>query len=338
MISSIALLLSMLAPDSVEKIRVVATLPDLRAIAQAVGGEWVDVVSLCAGKQDPHFVDPKPSFIVRLRDADLFFCNGLDLEIGWIPPLLESARNPRILPGAPGYFDASRFATIMEIPAGEITRAQGDVHPLGNPHYLLDPLNGLDVARALANKLRQLRPEQAKSFEENLARFQARLLSSLFGPDLVAIVGGEKLERLAREGELDRFLSQEHGEEKPLESKLGGWLGRMRVIRGTRVVAYHKTLSYLAHRFGLLVVGYVEPKPGIPPSPSYVAELIEQIKKDRVPFVLTHSFYEEQLPRRVAQSAGARVVVLPAAVDGVSEAKDYFSLFDAIVDRLTQGH
>lgn len=331
-----ATLVAISSASGEEKIRFVSTLTDLRAITEAVGGDLVEGSALCAGRQDPHFVDPKPTFLVRLREAELFVVNGLDLEIGWVPPLLDGARNPRLLRGAPGHLDASKSVPVLEIPAAGTTRAEGDVHPFGNPHYLLDPLNGLEAARAIAAKLRELRPASAEQIAARLRSFEKRLHEALFGADLVAQAGGEKLERLARSGELESFLQGAGAGAESRKTALGGWLRRAQPLQGQPVVAYHRNFSYLAQRFGFRVIGFVEPKPGIPPSPHHVADLAEAMKKAGATKILTHAFYDEQVPRHLAEKTGARAVVLPAAVEGVPEAKDYISFFDAILDRLTE--
>src|SRR5882762_1749708 len=157
------------------KIQIMTATTDLASLAQEVGGDKINVESIARGYQDPHFVDAKPSFLLKLRHADLLIVVGLELEIGWLPPLISQSTNPKIQVGAPGYFDASRFAKILEIPTGQVTRAEGDVHPLGNPHYWLDPENGLRIAKGIADKLAEMRPEDAAYFAQRYADFEQRL-------------------------------------------------------------------------------------------------------------------------------------------------------------------
>src|SRR5438045_4903489 len=157
------------------KLRIMTATTDLAALAQEIGGDKVDVESIARGYQDPHFVEAKPSFLLKLRKADLLIVVGLELEIGWLPPLITQSTNPKIQVGAPGYFDASRFAKILEIPTGVVTRAEGDVHPLGNPHYWLDPENGLRIAKGIADKMSQMRPDTAAYFAQPYDSFEQRL-------------------------------------------------------------------------------------------------------------------------------------------------------------------
>ncbi|MGH9868263.1 MAG: metal ABC transporter substrate-binding protein [Candidatus Polarisedimenticolia bacterium] len=315
-------------------IEVVATLPNQAAIAREVGGDLVKVTAIASGIQDPHFVDPKPSFIVLLRRADLLVVNGLDLEIGWVPPLTQGARNKAILQGGPGYIDTSRSITVMEIPSGPVTRAQGDVHPFGNPHYLTDPLNAELVAGQLAQAFAAKRPDQAAAFETRRADFVRRLHAAMFGPALVDEVGGAKLARLARSGEMEAFLATPAADGRPLSSLLGGWMGRMRPFTGTPVVTYHRDYSYFSQRFGLQVVDMIEPKPGIPPSGRHLQELTVRLQKGDVRLIITRPYLEARYPESLSQRTGVPWVVLPLEVGGAPEATGYFELFDYVTSRI----
>lgn len=313
---------------------VVASLSDFGKIAEAVGGNKVRVTTIASGVQDPHFVDPKPSYVVKLRDADLFLVNGLELEIGWVPPLLDSARNGKIKVGAPGYVDCSKNVPVIEIPTGQVTRAEGDVHPYGNPHYTTDPLNGKIVAETIAAAFAQARPADAAYFEARKKAFQASIDLAMFGKELVELVGGKKLDRLVRAGELDKFLESESGAGTSLAAKLGGWLGKMKALRGAKVVFYHKSYSYFSERFGLAVTGYVELKPGIQPGPTHLAELVASMRRDGAKLVATHPYYDEKIAKLVAEKAGAQLVVLPLNVGGVKGADNYLLFFDVVTDVL----
>src|SRR5881296_1418919 len=213
---------------------------DLASLAQEVGGDKIDVESIARGYQDPHFVEAKPSFLLKLRKADLLIVVGLQLEIGWLPPLITQSGNPKIQIGAAGYLDASDFAEILEIPTGVVTRAMGDVHPLGNPHYWLDPENGRRIARGIASKMAELRPGDASYFSQRFEAFSERL----------AIAGK-------------------------------AWDDAMKPLHGRMVVTYHRSWPNFVRRFGLQVVGYVEPRPGIPPSPGHTIELIQMMKREK---------------------------------------------------------
>jgi ABC-type Zn uptake system ZnuABC Zn-binding protein ZnuA len=268
-------------------VAVITTTEDLASIAREIGGDRTRVEALARGYQDPHFVEAKPSFILRLQRAQLLVFVGRDLEIGWLPPLLTQSRNAHIQPGAVGYLDASLTARILEMPTGPITRAMGDVHPLGNPHYWLDPQNGMRIARALADRLALIDPANREYFERRFASFRTRL---------------------------------DDAEER--------WLAAMAPFRGFKVVSYHRSFSNFAERFGLEIIGYVEPRPGIPPSPRHTASLIDEMKRQRVTLVLVEPYFDLKTPAAIAREAGAALVVMPPSVGGVPQATDYFSLFD----------
>jgi len=277
------------------KLRIMTATMDLAALAQEIGGEKVDVESVARGYQDPHFVEAKPSFLLKLRHADLLVVVGLELEIGWLPPLISQSTNPKIQVGAPGYFDASRFAKILEIPTGQVTRAEGDVHPLGNPHYWLDPENGLRIAKGIQNKLSEMRPGDAAYFAQRYDSFEQRL--------------------------------------KQADEK---WLAEMKPYSGRKVVTYHRSWPNFAEHFGLNVVGYVEPRPGIPPSPQHTVELIGQMKRDGVKLILVEPYFDLKTPNSIARETGAQVVVLMPSVGGEKEITDYFKLFDYDIAKLKQ--
>jgi|SRR5579862_2780373 len=316
------------APRS-DQLNIVASLSDLASIAQAVGGDKVQVTTIASGVQDPHFVDAKPSFVVKLRDADLFLVNGLELEIGWVPPLLDGARNPKIKPGAAGYVDCSRNIPVTELPSTQITRAEGDVHPFGNPHYTTDPLNRKIIAETIAEAFKQASPANADLFESRKKQFQKAIDEGMYGSELVNLVGGNKLDRLTRSGELDAFL-----EGQKLTPKLGGWMGRMRPLKGMKMVFYHKSFTYFIERFGLDVTNFVELKPGIQPGPGHLVDLVQAILRDKIKVVATHPFYDEKVARLVAEKGGAKLVTLPLQVGGVPGADDSIKYFDVVVGLL----
>lgn len=268
-------------------LRVVTSLPDLAAIAGAVGGDRVETFALAKGYQDPHFVDAKPSFVLKLSRADLLVVAGLELEVGYLPPLLDQSRNERIHPGGAGYLDASLGCDILNKPSGVVTRAMGDVHPYGNPHYWTDPENGRVIARAIAAKLAELDPAGATSFAANLAAFETRLS--------------------AKEKEWEALMAQ---------------------FAGSRVVTYHDSWPNFAKRFRLEVVGTIEPKPGIPPSPTHTLEVINLISTEKVRAILVEPYVDTKTPDSIAEKTGAAVVTLYPSVGGAPEVTDYFALFD----------
>jgi zinc/manganese transport system substrate-binding protein len=269
------------------KLTVIATTEDLAAIAREVGGDRVGVESIARGYQDPHFVEAKPSFILKLQKADILIVVGRELEIGWLPPLIQQSRNSKIQPGADGYLDASLQAQILEMPTGQITRAMGDVHPLGNPHYWLDPENGKRIAKEVADKFSAARPNDRAGFEQRLADFTTRLDAA------------EKR-----------------------------WLAQMAPYKGTKIVTYHRSFPNFAERFGLDIVGYVEPRPGIPPTPQHTLDLINEMKRQNVKIVLVEPYFDLKTPNSIGRETGAQVLVMPPSVGGTKEAGDYFKLFD----------
>jgi zinc/manganese transport system substrate-binding protein len=275
------------------KLNVVATTEDLAAIGREVGGDHITIESIARGYQDPHFVEAKPSFILKLQRADLLVVVGRELEIGWLPPLLTQSRNSRIQSGAAGYLDVSLGATILEVPTGQITRAMGDVHPLGNPHYWMDPENGKRIAKQIADKLSELRPNDRAYFQRQLATFTTRL----------------------------------DGEEKR-------WLAMMAPYKGTKVVTYHRSFPNFAERFGLDIMGYVEPRPGIPPTPQHTLDLINEMKRQNVKLVLVEPYFDLKTPNAIGRETGAEVLVMPPSVGGTKEVSDYFKLFDYDVNLL----
>ena len=326
-----ALLAVAIACAAEEKIKVVASLPTLGSIAAAVGGNEVEVTSIAAGNQDEHFVDPKPSFMTLLRDAQVLFVNGLELEIGWIPPLVDGSRNAEIRPGSDGYVDCSAGIPTLEVPAAGATRAEGDVHPLGNPHYVLDPLNAKTIAKTMSDAFARIRPAGAEGFEERCREFCKRIDVALFGDALVDAVGGSKLSRLLESGELWDYLAMESVDGQALLSKLGGWLAAAAPVRGKKIVTYHKSLSYLTHRFGIEVAEYVEPKPGIAPSPAHLVELVGLMRDGGIRVVVRFPFNEGKSTDLLAEKTGAKAIVVPLEVGGADGVDDYFKLIDRIV-------
>ena len=315
------------------KVRVVASLPNLGSIASEIGGDRIDLSAIAVGTQDAHFVDPKPSYMLKLRNADLLLINGLDLEIGWVPPITQGARNPKILPGAPGYIDCSAGIRVVEVPSS-LTRAEGDVHPYGNPHYLTDPLNAEIVAGTITDALKTADPGSAQAYEDARKAFVRRLREALFGKDLVDLAGGAKLSREAAAGTLDLFLDGTVVGGAPLRAHLGGWLGRLQPLRGKPIITYHKDYSYFAGRFGIRVVEYVEPKPGIQPSAKHLEDLVERLKQGDVHVIVTRPFVEHRSTDSLAERTGVKVITVPIEVGGAPEATDYFKLFDHVTDQL----
>ena len=269
------------------RLNVVATLPDYGAIAEAIGGAHVKVTSLARGTEDPHFVDARPSFIRVLNQADVLIEGGAELEIGWLPPLVNSARNPKILADAPGHVVLSRKIQLLDVPTSPVDRSQGDVHPAGNPHFNLDPARGKDMAGAIATAFIKLDSANAFTYEANLKKFNDRL-----------------------------------------DTKLAEWTKALAPYRGAKVITYHKSFDYLLERFGLELAGTIEPKPGIEPSPTHINALIPRAKADGVKLVIIEPNRPRKTSSYVAESIGAKLVVLPALVNGVPETSNFIDFID----------
>ena len=302
-------------------LRVCATIPDLGAIVRAVGGDAVAVTVFAKGTEDPHFIEAKPSFVKELAGAELLVVAGLDLEVGWLPPLLDGARNPAVLPGSPGHLDASAVIVPLDRPSGPVDRSMGDVHPFGNPHYLLDPVNGIRVATLVRDRLTQLRPETRDTFARGYETFRRRVGAALVGDALATKYDVEKLAVLADHGDLDRFLESQGD-----ASKLDGWLARLRDVRGTKAVDDHPIWAYFARRFGLDVVGHMEPKPGIPPTTRQLATLVERMQRDGVRLILASAYYDPRHARFLASETGARIASLANQVGARPGTDDYVAM------------
>ena len=274
-------------------LNVVCTTSDLASIVSEVGGDKVAVESLARGYQDPHFVEAKPSFVLKLNKADLLVVVGRDLEIGWLPALINQARNAKIQPGADGYFDASLTAKILDLPTGQVTRAMGDVHPLGNPHYWLDPENGRRIAKAVQAKLAQKDVANAAYYAQRAADFDRRLT--------------EAQQR---------------------------WSSMMAPYKGIKVVTYHRSWANFVDAFGIDVIGYVEPKPGIPPTPQHTLDVIQAMRAQGIKLIIVEPYFDSKTPNSIASQTGGKVLVLPPSVGGVPAASDYLKLFDTNISLL----
>jgi zinc/manganese transport system substrate-binding protein len=328
---SLACVLVASAGAGAAPLRVCATVPDLGAIVRAVGGDDVDVTVFAKGTEDPHFVEARPSFVRSLADADLLVAVGLDLEVGWLPPLLAGARNPAVLPGAPGHLDASTAIEPLDRPTGPVDRSMGDVHPYGNPHYLLDPVNGLRVAALVRDRLGTLRADGRDRFSRRFATFRRQVGDALVGAPLAAKYDAEKLAVLAERGALDGFLDAQGD-----AGKLGGWLAQLRKARGAKAVDDHPIWTYLAHRFGFAIVGHMEPKPGIPPTTKHLGALVELMRRDGVRAILAAAYYDPRHARFLAEQTGASVANLANQVGARPGTDDYVAMIDYDVRELAR--
>ena len=269
------------------QLRVVTSTTDLYDIARAVGGSRITATHIGEGYQDPHFIEAKPSFVLQLRRADVWAFVGLDLEAGWMPLLLDGARNSKIKRGGSGYVDVSRAIPLLDIPRGNVDRSQGDVHPLGNPHYWLHPENGRRIARLFRQKFTELDPAGASAYSQNERNFSARLAAA---------------ER--------------------------SWTDELAKIKGKPVVAWHTSWRYLADYTGMNIVGFMEPKPGVPPSPAHLAGLIQTMRRTGAKVIIMEPFYARKTADFIAARTGAKVLMLPPSVRGTKAVPDYVSLLD----------
>ena len=290
----LALLIAAAAP-ALAKVQVVSSLQDFSSIAQSIGGERVETFALAKGYQDPHFVEAKPSLMLVLNHADLLLHVGLELEIGWLPPLVLGSRNARIQTGELGNLDCSQSIPVLDVPRTRVDRSMGDIHPQGNPHYWLPPANAKIIAGEIAQRLGQIDSEGKPEYDRRLTAFIRRV-----------------------------------------DAKVKEWQPSIAKLRGTKVATYHKSWTYMSQWLGLVEVGYVEIKPGIPPDPSHLVQLIATMKREEAKLLLMENFYNKTTAQLVADKSGARLLVLPTDVGASPEAKDWFSLVGLILEELTR--
>ncbi len=275
-------------------LHVVSSIPTLGSLAREVGGDRVQVESLGKGYQDPHFVEAKPNLMLVLNRADLLLYVGLELEIGWLPPLVLGSRNPKIQTGGLGSLDCSRAIPVLDIPTTRIDRSMGDIHPQGNPHYWLPPGNARIIAGEIAARLSQIDPEGKPAYDKNLAAFNARV-----------------------------------------DAKEKEWAPMVAKMKAAKIVTYHKSWSYVSHWLGMEEIGYVEPKPGIPPDPNHLVQLIQVMRAEKAQLLLVEDFYNKNTAQLVAEKAGAKLMVLPTDVGATPEIKSWFDLVETVLRRLS---
>lgn len=331
----ITLVLALFLPQltrAQEKLDVVTTLPAYQAIARELGGDHVVVTTIARADEDAHFIRPKPSYALMLRKADLFVTTGLDLEL-WVPVLMDKAANRRIRLGEPGYVSASTDVPLLDVPT-TADRSAGDVHIYGNPHIFTSPLNAKIIAGHIAAGLSRVDPANAAAFESNLESFRRRIDQSLYGEELLELLGSDTLDPLLRQGRLIDFLEREQHAGRPLLDRLGGWLLQALPMRGAEIAAYHNNWVYFSEVFGVEVVDFVENKPGIPPSARHVKELVDKIRARQIPVLLAASYYSAQQVRAIAERTGALAVRVPM---GPSEGETYFEHVDHLLRELLLG-
>jgi ABC-type Zn uptake system ZnuABC Zn-binding protein ZnuA len=315
-------------------VKVVTTLTTYASIAREIVGDRGTVTSIGQGDEDPHFIQPRPSFVPLLRDADVFVTTGMDLEL-WVPALLDRANNVTVREGGRGYVAAFQGIRLMEVPTS-LSRSQGDIHVDGNPHLQGDPINAIIVARNILAGLGRVSPENLSYFTDRTRSFELRILQATYGEELVRILTPATLLELARtEREMD-FLRRTPYQGQPLISRLGGWMQQAQAFNGRPMVCYHKEYSYFSRRFNVNCVEYVESKPGIPPTPRHVRELIDLIRSRHIAVVMAANFYDRAQIREVAERTGATAVIVPEHTEGAPGTTTYFDLMDTWVTELAR--
>jgi len=307
-------------------VRVVTSLTTYAAIAREIVGDRGTVSSIATGDENPHYVQPKPSFVPRLARADLFVTTGLDLEL-WVPALLDKAGNAKVTEGGPGYVAAYAGVDLLDVPTS-FSRTQGDIHVYGNPHIWTDPLNVVQIARNILTGLKRVAPADADYFTAREKDFEDRLYRALFGAELVQLLGGQTLADLDRQGKLFDFLKARQYQGAPLFTRLGGWLKQALPYRGTLVACYHKEWDYFSREYQVTCFDYIEPKPGIPPTPRHVQEIIVGMRQKHIPVLLSTNYYDRNQVLEVAQRTGARAVIVPSNTGGAPGIASYFDLMN----------
>lgn len=330
LITALVLLFAGVVSSFAAKLKIITTLADLASIAQAVGGDRVSVSSIINGVRDPHRLEAKPSYMSRASSADLWVAVGLELELGYEPPILEGSGNAKIQRGRPGYVAVADWVPVLEKPTGTVTRAQGDLHPYGNPHVWLDPYNGRIIAEKLAERMGQLDRAAAGYFEENAKKFVRRLDEAMWGAALVNKFGGDALWQWDNQDKLVANLT-----DKGALNLLGGWAAKMRPFWQQPIVTYHRSWVYFAYRFGLKIVAELEPKPGIDPTPGHIASVMRVMQDRKVKAILQEPFYSTKSGEFVAGRTGASLVIAPGSVAHDPSVKDYIGLFDLLVSKVS---
>ena len=277
------------------RLNIVVTTPDLAAITKEVGGDRIDITTLARPTEDPHFVDAKPSFIVKLNKADALIEGGAELEVGWLPALLSGARNAKVATGQPGRIRCNEGVRMLEVPT-TLTRAEGDIHPLGNPHFIIDPVNAKLIAAHIADALGKIDSVNAAVYAANAQKFMAEL-----------------------------------------DAKLNEWTAKLAPFKGAKAVSYHKSWPYFAERFGLTMDIFLEPKPGIPPSPAHLADVITKMKEQQVRVIIVDPYLNRKTAETVARSTDATVVDVAQFPGGVKGTEGgYIALMDYLVNSMAK--
>lgn len=316
-------------------IKIVTSLTTYAAIAREIAGPRADVSAIAQGDEDPHFVQPRPSFVPLLRDASLFVTSGMDLEL-WVPALLDRAGNPRVREGQPGYVAAFQGIRLLEVPAS-VSREQGDIHVAGNPHIHTDPVNAIIIGRNILAGLQRVDPSGAEGYRQRALDFELRILRATYGEELVRIITPATLFDLARNDREMDFLRRTSYQGRPLIERLGGWLQQAGAVRGRQMACYHRQWSYFSRRFGVDCVAYIESKPGIPPTPRHVQDVVALMRERRIPVLFSTNYYDRHQVNEIATRTGATAVVVPENTDGAPGISSYFDLMNLWIESLARG-
>ncbi|HKU60020.1 MAG TPA: metal ABC transporter substrate-binding protein [Gemmatimonadales bacterium] len=322
-------------PAEAAPLKIVTSLTTYGAITREIVGDKATVTSIAQGDEDPHFVQPKPSFVAVLRDADMFVTTGMDLEL-WVAPLLDRAGNRKVSEGGPGYVTAFTGIHLLEVPTS-LSRSQGDIHVDGNPHIHTDPLNGIIIARNILGGLKRVSPENAAFFTGKEQDFEKRVLEATMGQELVGILTPATAYSLLDSDKLLDFLGKQQYQGKPLMERLGGWLKQGEVFRGKEMACYHKEWAYFSHRFQVSCAEYIEAKPGIPPTPGHVQDVIALMKERKIPVLFASNYFDRNQIRQVAERTGAKAVIVPENTSGAPGVNTYFDLLNTWVSGLAAG-
>ena len=325
----IILIILLQLTTSAEKLKVCATVTDMADLMKTIGGDEVEVTTFAPAKGNPHFVVAKPNFIKDLSQADIFIQTGFELEAGWAPVLLKSCRNAKVQPNAIGHIDPSNVIKPLFELKGKLSRADGHVHPNGNPHYMMDPVNGLIVAHLINSRLKVIRPEKVEYFNDNTKKFQEELINKLIGEKLASKYSSSKLARLIKLGKLEQFLelSKQQGD-------LGGWLGKVKAHSNRKFAADHANYIYLVERFGMEVVAYLEPKPGMDPTTAHLMALVKGLPKSEAKGIITNSYFPAKFAQMIANKTKLPILRLAHQVDSIEGCDSYLKMVDYNINQI----
>ena len=336
MLASALLLFAALSTASPPaQVKVVTSLTTYGSIAREIVGDRGTVTSIAQGDEDPHFVQPKPSFVALLRDADLFVTTGLDLEL-WVPPLLDRAGNRKVMEGGPGYVAAYTGITLVEVPTS-LSRAGGDIHAEGNPHIWTDPINGIIIGRNILTGLVRVDPANAEYYRTRELDFEKRVLEATIGKDLVGVLTPPTAFNLLKTNQLDGFLAKTMLQGKPLADQLGGWLKTGSAFKGKEMACYHKEWAYFSARFGVTCMTYIEAKPGIPPTPGHVQDVIALMTQRKIPVLFASNYFPRSQIEQVAAKTGATAVIVSENTFGMPGVTTYSDLVNSWITGLAAG-